>query len=352
MKHMKALRWHGVKDLRLEEIEEPSVRESEVKIKVEWCGICGSDLHEYTAGPIFIPTETPHPLSGDKAPVTLGHEFSGRVVEVGKNVTTVNVGDRVVVEPIYTCGECEGCKQGKYNLCDKMGFYGLAGGGGGFSEYASIPVEMIHKIPETVSFEQGALVEPAAVALHSVRQSKFKVGDKAAVFGVGPIGLLVIEALKASGASEIYAVDLSPQRLQKAKDLGAIVINPKEVDPIEHIHKLTNGGVEVAYEVTGVSPVLTQAIKSTRIGGETMIVSIFEKEASLHPQNIVMKERTVNGIIGYRNVFPAVISLMAQGYFSTEDLVTKRITLNEVIEEGFEGLLRERDQVKILVQAK
>ncbi|WP_054955899.1 2,3-butanediol dehydrogenase [Paenibacillus dakarensis] len=348
---MKALRWHGVKDLRLENIEEPKPAKGEVKIKVEWCGICGSDLHEYTAGPIFIPLET-HPLSGDKAPVVMGHEFSGQVVEVGEGVTRINVGDRVVVEPVYSCGTCEACKQGKYNLCDKMGFYGLAGGGGGFSEYAAVPEVMIHKIPESVSYEQGALVEPSAVALHAVRSSKLKVGDKAVVFGTGPIGLLVIEALKASGAAEIYAVELSPERKQKAAELGAIVIDPKEYDAVEEIHKRTNGGVDVSFEVTGVPPVLTQAINSTKIGGETMIVSIFEKEASIHPQNIVMKERTVTGIIGYRNVFPAVISLMAQGYFPADKLVTKRISLDKAIDEGFEGLLKERNQVKILVKAE
>lgn len=178
---MKALRWHGVRDLRLDNIEEPTAEKDKVKIKVEWCGICGSDLHEYTAGPIFIPTEAPHPLSGGKAPIVLGHEFSGRVVEVGEEVTKVQVGDRVVVEPIYACGKCAACKQGTYNLCKKMGFYGLAGGGGGFSEYALVPEAMLHKIPEVVSYEQGALVEPSAVALHAVRQSKLKVGDKVAV---------------------------------------------------------------------------------------------------------------------------------------------------------------------------
>ncbi|WNS76069.1 2,3-butanediol dehydrogenase [Bacillus sp. DTU_2020_1000418_1_SI_GHA_SEK_038] len=349
---MKALRWHNAKDLRLDNIDEPAAKKGEVKIKVEWCGICGSDLHEYTAGPIFIPAETPHPLTGDKAPIVMGHEFSGQVVEVGEGVTKVQVGDRVAVEPIYSCGKCEACKQGKYNLCSKMGFYGLAGGGGGFSEFASIPEHMIHKLPENVSYEQGALVEPSAVALHAVKQSKVQVGDKVAVFGTGPIGLLVIEALKAAGAAEIYAVELSEQRRQKAEELGAIGIDPNNGDVVEQIHQFTNGGVHVSFEVTGVPVVLTQAINSTKFNGETMIVSIFEKEASIHPQNIVLKERTVTGIIGYRDVFPAVISLMAQGYFPADKLVTKRITLDEVIDEGFEGLLKERNHIKILVKAE
>ncbi|MCA1204174.1 MULTISPECIES: 2,3-butanediol dehydrogenase [Bacillaceae] len=349
---MKALRWHNAKDLRLENIEEPTVKKGEVKLKVEWCGICGSDLHEYTAGPIFIPKETPHPLTGDKAPIVMGHEFSGQVVEIGEGVTKVQVGDRVTVEPIYNCGKCDACKQGKYNLCADMGFYGLAGGGGGFSEFTSVPEHMLHKLPENVSYEQGALVEPSAVALHAVKQSKLQVGDKAAVFGTGPIGLLVIEALKAAGAAEIYAVELSEQRRQKAEELGAIAIDPNNGDAVQQIQELTSGGVDVAYEVTGVPPVLKQAINSTKFNGETMIVSIFETEAPIHPQNIVLKERTLAGIIGYRDVFPAVISLMAQGYFPADKLITKRITLDEVIEEGFEGLLKERNHIKILVKAE
>lgn len=349
---MKALRWHNVKDLRLDNIEEPSAKKGEVKLKIQWCGICGSDLHEYTAGPIFIPAGAPHPLTGDQAPIVMGHEFSGQVVEVGEGVTNISIGDRVTVEPVYSCGECEACRQGKYNLCSKMGFYGLAGGGGGFSEYASVPVHMIHKLPDNVSFEQGALVEPSAVALHAVKQSKVKVGDKVAVFGTGPIGLLVIEALKAAGAAEIYAVELSEQRRQKAEELGAIGIDPTKADTVEQLKQLTNGGVDVSFEVTGVSPVLTQAINCTKFNGQTMIVSIFEKEASVHPQNIVMQERDVTGIIGYRDVFPAVISLMAQGYFPADKLVTKRISLNDVVEEGFEGLLKERNHIKILVKAE
>ncbi|MCL1696750.1 MULTISPECIES: 2,3-butanediol dehydrogenase [unclassified Lysinibacillus] len=349
---MKALRWHNTKDLRLENIEEPTANKGEVKLKIEWCGICGSDLHEYTAGPIFIPADQPHPLTGDKAPIIMGHEFSGQVVEIGEGVTKVQVGDRVTVEPIYNCGECEPCKQGLYNLCEKMGFYGLAGGGGGFSEFTSVPEHMLHKLPEGVSYEQGALVEPSAVALHAVKQSKLKVGDKAAVFGTGPIGLLVIEALKAAGASEIYAVELSEQRREKASEFGAIAIDPATSDAVEQIQKLTNGGVDVAFEVTGVPPVLKQAIHSTKFNGETMVVSIFEKEAPIHPQDLVLRERNLTGIIGYRDVFPAVINLMAQGYFAADKLVTKRIKLDEVIEEGFEGLLKERNHIKILVKAE
>lgn len=349
---MQALRWHGVKDLRVETIQEPVTQKGQVKIRVEACGICGSDLHEYAAGPIFIPEGTPHPLTNEQAPIVMGHEFSGQIVEVGEGVAALKVGDRVVVEPIFACGKCTACRQGKYNLCEKMGFLGLAGGGGGFSEYVAADAHMVHKIPDTLSYEQGALVEPSAVALYAVRSSHFKVGDRAAVFGTGPIGLLVIEALKASGASEIYTVELSEERRNKAEELGAIGINPAEKEAVQEIIQLTNGGVDVAYEVTGVPIVLNQAIQSTAIGGQIMIVSIFEREASLHPNQIVMQERNIAGIIGYRNVFPAVISLMQQGYFPSEKLVTKRIGLEKIVEEGFETLLQEKSQVKIMVSPR
>lgn len=346
---MKALRWHDKKDVRLEEIDEPVIKPNQVKMKVKWCGICGSDLHEYLGGPIFIPVDEPHPLTGEVAPVTMGHEFSGEVVEVGPEVKDYQIGDRVVVEPIFaTHGH-----QGAYNLDKQMGFLGLAGGGGGLSEYVAVDEELLFKLPDSLSYEQGALVEPSAVALYAVRSSKVKAGDKVAVFGCGPIGLLVIEALKAAGAAEIYAVELSPERQAKAEELGAIVVDPSKVDDtVEEIRRLTDGGVEVAFEVTGVPVVLRQAIQSTDIGGETMIVSIWEKPAEIMPNDIVIQERSVKGVIGYRDVFPQVLSLMEKGYFSAEKLVTKKIKLDEVVEEGFESLIKEKNQVKILVQSE
>ena len=167
---MKAAVFHGQRDLRVDDVPEPETRPGGAKIEVSWCGICGSDLHEYTAGPIFVPPSgSPHPLTGEEMPMVLGHEFGGRVVEVGEGVSRVEVGDRGAVEPIYYCGECPECRRGMYNLCRKLGFYGLSGGGGGFSEFAVVPEHMAHKLPEELSDEDGALVEPVAVGLHAVR---------------------------------------------------------------------------------------------------------------------------------------------------------------------------------------
>ncbi|WP_284139165.1 2,3-butanediol dehydrogenase [Virgibacillus sp. LDC-1] len=347
---MKAARWYGQKDIRVEEVTDPAVEQGKVKIKVAWAGICGSDLHEYAAGPIFIPVKEKHPLTNDIAPIIMGHEFSGEVVEVGEGVDRVKPGDRVTVEPIYSCGKCKACRSGLYNLCNQLGFHGLAGGGGGFAEYTTVPEVMVHKIPDSMSFEQAALTEPAAVALHAIRQSKLRAGDTAAVFGAGPIGLLTIQALFLSGASKVYAVELSPERKKLASDLGAIVIDPSEVDPVEEIQKLTNGGVDIAYEVTGVPVVLQQSIDSTKLEGETVIISIWESNPPINANNVLLKERNVTGTIAYRDIFPAVIELIANGKFAAEKLITKKIKLDEIVDEGFESLMKEKSQVKILVK--
>ncbi|KEO56785.1 2,3-butanediol dehydrogenase [Thioclava indica] len=348
---MKAARWHGVKDIRVEDIAEPSPGPGEVKIKVAWTGICGSDLHEYLAGPIFVPVEETHPLSHDKAPITMGHEYCGTITDLGDGVSGLTKGDRVAIEPIFACGHCEACMEGKYNLCDSLGFVGLSGGHGGFAATSVVPARMVHKMPDDLSMEQGALVEPAAVALHAVRMSKIKAGDKAAVFGAGPIGLLVVEALRVAGAAQIHVVEPSAERRAKALELGATsVIDPMAEDPVATIRSAT-GGVHVAFEVTGVPRVLPQCIDSTRHEGQTLIVSIWEGDASFHPNTAVLKERQLQGTIAYRHVYPAVMELMIQGYFSADKLVTKRISIDEIVEQGFEALVAEKSQVKILVKA-
>ncbi|SER99333.1 2,3-butanediol dehydrogenase [Salipaludibacillus aurantiacus] len=346
---MKAAVWYKAKDLRVEEVTEPAVSEHDVKVKVKWCGICGSDLHEYLAGPIFIPVDSPHPISKEKAPIIMGHEFAGEVVETGSKVTKLQVGDRVAIEPILAPNENGEYKDEKYNLTDLLGFHGLSGGGGGFSQFTVVGEHMAHKLPDELSYEQGALVEPAAVALHAIRQSSLKAGDTAAVFGAGPIGLLVIDALKAAGASQIYAVEVSESRKKLAEQLGAVVIDPKEADAVEEIRKLAGSGVDVSFEVTGIPEVLNQSIHSTHTGGETVIVSIWESDAAIQPNDIVIKERTVKGIIAYRHIYPAVMELMKQGYFQGETMITKKIGLDDVVNEGFEQLVKDKSQIKILV---
>ncbi|WP_315288391.1 2,3-butanediol dehydrogenase [Leptotrichia massiliensis] len=346
---MKAARWHNRKDVRVEEVEVPEItKENQIKIAVKYAGICGSDLHEYLGGPIFIPANAPHPYTNEKAPITMGHEFCGEVVEIGNGITKFKVGDRVTVEPILA----KNGLIGKYNLDPNLNFIGLAGGGGGFSEFVVVNEDQAHKLPDEIDYEQGALTEPAAVAVYAVRQSKFNTGDTAAVFGCGPIGLLIIDALRASGATEIYAVEVSPERQEIAKKLGAIIVDPTKVNAVEFIKEKTNGGVNVSYEVTGVPAVLQQSLEAAEKDGELMVVSIWETEAPIQPNEVVIQERTIKGVIAYRDVFPKTLELMKQGYFSKDLLVTKRIKLEDIVSEGFEALVKEKSQVKILVSPK
>src|SRR4051794_12392257 len=176
---MKALRWHGPRQLRLTELDVPSPGPGELRIAVAYCGICGSDLHEYLDGPHAIPIDAPHALSGRKAPLTLGHEFCGTVVERGPG-TRLALGTRVAIEPEYRCGRCEYCLAGRYNLCRDMGFVGLIGDGG-MAESVVVPDYTAHLLPDAVEMEQAAVFEPAAVALHAVRQSSLRAGDACAV---------------------------------------------------------------------------------------------------------------------------------------------------------------------------
>ena len=176
-------------------------------------------------------------------------------------------------------------------------------------------------------------------------------GDTAVIFGLGPIGLLIVEALRAAGASKIYAVELSPERQAKAEELGAIVVRPEEGETVvEAIHRLTGGGADVSYEVTGVPVVLGQALAAVHKAGECMVVSIWEREASINPNEFAIQEKSLKGIIAYRHIFPKVLELMEQGYFPADKLVTKKIKLENIVEEGFVELTQDKSQIKILVQ--
>ncbi|CRQ38917.1 Sorbitol dehydrogenase [Pseudomonas aeruginosa] len=216
---MKALRWHAARDLRLSELERQAPRPGEVELEVAYCGICGSDLHEYQSGPHSIPQAEAHPLSGCRAPLTLGHEFCGVVAALGPGVEGLRIGDRVAVEPEYRCGECRYCREGRYNLCESMGFIGLMGDGG-FAERARVPAYMLHRLPDAVGFRQAAVLEPAAVALHALRRSSLAPGQRCAVFGLGPIGLLLVMLARLRGIEDIVAIDVSPERLALAGEFG------------------------------------------------------------------------------------------------------------------------------------
>lgn len=346
---MKAAVWHGTKDVRVEEVELRKVGPDEVKVKVEWAGICGSDLHAYHHG-MGVQVGGPHPLTGEQAPLTLGHEFAGTIAELGESATTFKVGDRVCIEPLIYCGECKYCREGHYNQCVNFGFIGL-NANGGFAEYVVVKKHMLHKLPDQVTLEEGALIEPAAVAFQAVRSSKIKVGDNVAVFGAGPIGLLTILCAKAAGAAQIIAVDISAERLEKAKEVGATsVIHAAEADTVKEIMALTGDGVAVAYEAAGAQPTFTNAVASLKKGGECMVIAAFAKPVELDMTLMLVKETNVTASLAYRHIFPEVISLVEQGVLDVKKVITKKIKLDHIVEEGLELLVQDKSQAKILVQ--
>ena len=349
---MKAARFHGRKDIRIENIPEPVLRPGAVAIDVAWCGICGTDLHEFLEGPIFIPpTGHPHPLSHEEEPVTMGHEFSGTVSALGEGVTDLRVGESVVVEPYFACGECAPCTAGNYNLCVKMGFIGLAGGGGGLSEKIVVERRWVHPVGD-IPLDEAALIEPLSVGHHAFTRSGAKAGDVALVGGAGPIGLLLAAVLKAEGLTVIIS-ELSEARKAKALSTGVAdhVIDPSQEDVVARVMELTGGvGADVCFECTSVNAVLNQLFDAVRPAGVIVNVSIWSEPATIDMQKLVLKEIDLRGTIAYVRDHPATIKLVQDGKVSLAPFITAKIALERLIDDGFETLIHHNDTaVKIIV---
>ncbi|WP_423747433.1 2,3-butanediol dehydrogenase (plasmid) [Haladaptatus sp. SPP-AMP-3] len=353
---MRAARYYGPSDVRVEEIEPDTAGSNDVRVEIAACGICGSDLGEYVGGPITIPDE-PHPVTGERLPITIGHEMGGTVTEVGEGVD-IEVGTHVVVNPIIWCGECRYCDEGKYRLCESGGFVGLSGGGGGFAENIVVSAETVVPVPDDIPPHLAALVEPFTVGVHAVQRSGLRAGDSAAVFGSGPIGLTVVQAAVAAGAGPVYVSEPRASRRSLAKECGADeVIDPTDADPVETIRKHTDGGVDVSFEVAGVEPSVNQSLAAVKSGGTTTIVSIFEETIEIDLNDIVMPETTVVGTAAYQGgplsgqEFRTTMRNFETGVFDPTPLVTSEIELENIVRDGFERLLdAESEEIKILVR--
>ena len=349
---MKAARFYGPGDIRIDDVPEPATRPGTVKVEVEWCGICGTDLHEYVDGPIFAPTpEAPHPLTGESMPITLGHEFAGVVAEVGQGVSRVGIGDRVVIEPYIICGRCDACRSGRYNVCRTLGFVGLSGFGGGFSQFVVAEERWIHPLG-ALGTDVGALIEPLAVAYHAVKLSKAQPGHTALVFGAGPIGLVTTAALKAAGVEQVLVVEPADVRKQKAPGAGADhVLDPTTTDVAAEVAELTDGrGADVSFECAGIDAVLKSAIVSTRAGGTVVNVAIWGHEASVAMNDLVFREVSILGSLAYADDHPATIEMVAGGKVDPFQFITGRIALDDIVAKGFDELITNKEEnVKILV---
>lgn len=344
---MRAAVYYGPNKVSVEDVAIPTPGPGQVQLQVGFNGICGTDLHEYYAGPIFVPTQ-PHPLTHQELPLTLGHEFSGTITAVGAGVTEWREGDRVAVEPIYKCGHCGPCAAGNYNVCQQIGFHGLMSDGG-MAEYTVVPTNMLHRLPGNVSLELGALVEPMSVAYHAATLGDVRSGDTAMVFGAGPIGIGLWFALRGKGLQEVFVVEPSPTRRAAIEALGAVTLDPTATDVPGFIADHTYGaGADAVFDAAGVTPAVETALACVGSRKPMVSVAIYEKPLQTPLLRLVMNESRIQGSLCYTGAdFEAVIALMAQGAYDTTGWVAQ-IPIGDVVSEGFEAL-HAGNKMKVLV---
>jgi (R,R)-butanediol dehydrogenase/meso-butanediol dehydrogenase/diacetyl reductase len=352
---MRAAVFHDRHDIRVEEVPEPGPPgPHEVLLRPALCGICGTDLHEYTDGPIVVPSAEPHPLTGARAPQVLGHEFSARVLAVGADVSAVAEGDRVAVMPLIFCGACHYCRRGLNHLCVRMACTGLSWSGGGIAERVVVPEYQVEKLPDAVSDIQGALVEPTAVAAYGIDRAGLAPGDTVLVTGAGPIGALSALYARAAGAARVIVSEPDAGRRKLAAELGVEhTLDPTEVDVPDAVRELTGGiGADVAAECSGSEPGLRAALASVRSRGTVAQVGLHVRPASVDPMDLAHRDVTLTGTWCYPvQDWPRVIALIAAG-LPVERVVSDVIDAADVVALGFDRLVRPGTDVqKILVRA-
>lgn len=354
---MKAARFHGAKDIRVEEVPEPGgdLGPTQVLIAPRQVGICGTDLHEYLAGPIVTPAE-PHPLTGARLPQILGHEVSADVVAVGAEVANVAPGDRISVMPLVFCGKCHFCRRGLNHLCVEMGCFGLSWDWGGLAGLGVVESYQAWRLPEEVTYEQGALVEPAAVAAWGIAQGGVQPGDRVLVTGAGPIGALAVLAARAAGAGEVHLSEPNASRAERARELGpTAILDPGATDVVAAVRERTDGlGADVAVECSGNEAALRTCLGAVRAHGTVVQVGLHVKDAALDLMEVSERELTLKGTWCYSvHEWPRIIAMIASGAFPVERAVSARTVLDRTVEEGFERLIDPAgDQIKILVETQ
>jgi (R,R)-butanediol dehydrogenase/meso-butanediol dehydrogenase/diacetyl reductase len=344
---MRAAVFHGREDLRLEHVPDPRPAKGEVKLKVLYNGICGSDLHEYYHGPITTRT-TPHPLTGVKNPVIMGHELCGEIVELGEGIEDLSVGDKIAVEPVETCGTCLYCSSGQYNHCGLLAFHGYNRSSGGLAQFSVVKRSMAHKLPKSMTGKQGALIEPMAISYRTAERCEVEAGQTVVIHGGGPIGVGVFYTLRRWGVNVIM-VDPSPQRRESLRKLGVkTVLDPRDGDIVAAIKDLTRGlGADVSVDAAGVPAAFQAALSSTAVNGQLVVVAIHTRPLQIAPMELLMSEVKISGIALSNNTFPRVIEEMAAGTYPLEGWV-ETIPFDNILRDGFERLHRQ-EGMKILV---
>ncbi|MFC1900859.1 zinc-binding dehydrogenase [Chloroflexota bacterium] len=335
---MKAAVLHGAGDIRVEEVPEPTVEPGGVVIKVESCGICGSDLHGYR--------------HGGREGMRFGHEFSGDIVEIGEGVTDVEIGDRVVAMSGKGCGECYWCKQGDIVRCLKMSLLGY-GFPGAFAEYVAVPSFHIgkyaDKMPDSISYDEGATVEPLSVSLHAVNQVDPQPGDTVVVLGLGILGLCIIPILKSLGITQILVSGRRKKRLELASELGAkVVVEASKNDITPIVKELNNGkGADIVFDCAGGQNTFQQALSMVHRGGKIDIVGFYQEPFNWNPSFIAQNDISLIGC-GLRFDLPGALELLKNGAVDTKPMITHRYPLDKV-KEAFDIQVKAEDAIKVIV---
>jgi L-iditol 2-dehydrogenase len=321
------------------DIPMPDVKDDQVLVKIEYVGICGSDVHYLETGRIgdFV-------VDRD---FILGHECSGTITKVGKNVTDLVVGDRVALEPGITCGQCEFCKSGKYNLCPDVEFLATPPYDGCLMNYLAFPANMAFKLPDSMATRDGALVEPLAVGMHAAKQGGVTLGDSVVILGAGCIGLVTLLACKAFGATDVTVVDVIPKRLEKAMELGATrVINGMEKDAVAEMEKITNGkGTNIVIETAGSTKTIGQAPYLVKTGGTIVLVGMAPQDIiEFNFAKIMAKEATIKSVFRYRNIYPQAIKAIADGRIDVSKIVTHEFDFSET-PKAFDFAINHKQEV-------
>lgn len=325
--------------MEFRDVPVPEVKPGEVLVKLEYVGICGSDVHYFHDGRCgdFV-------VDGE---FMLGHEAAGVVEEVGEGVAALAKGDRVALEPGIPCGKCEWCKGGKYNLCPDVRFLATPPVQGCYENYIAFPAEMCFKLPDNMTTKEGALVEPFSVGLHAAFQGQVKMGDQVVILGAGCIGLMTLLACKANGASDITVVDVVPKRLEFAKKLGATrTFNGKETDVVQEILDLSGGlGIEKVFETAGSPTTIAQTAFLVRAGGTIVLVGLSANpEINYNFGKIMAKEARIESVFRYRNLYPRAISAIAGGIVDVSGVVTHEFAFDD-IQKAFEAAIHDKENV-------
>jgi 2-desacetyl-2-hydroxyethyl bacteriochlorophyllide A dehydrogenase len=317
---MKAAVFRGIGQIEVADAPTPEPDPDQVVIRVGYCGICGSDIEALHTG-MYEPG------------LIVGHEFAGTVAETGSDVTGWQVGDRVVVNDAIPCGTCAPCRRGRLDGCQDLTMVGVTHDGG-LAEYVKITARGLHRLPDGVTLRQGALVESLAVALHAVRRSRLRPGDRALVMGAGPIGLLTLQCALLAGARTVAVTEVDPVRSELADRLGAAaVLDPTRENVGVLLAGLTEGqDPDVIYICTGAPDPYQDAVSLVRKGGQIFILGLCVEAVEADFLSVVLNELCIEGSLAGRAEFPAAVDFVAQRRVDVESLVSHEITVDEVTE--------------------